>query len=84
MHVTPTLTAAAMRRWTRIPDHGKEAILHEVWCGQCSTGVFIKDASGALHCSGDIILRGVCGICGHKVCRVIETGETMGPPDEFP
>lgn len=84
MHITPTFTAAAMRRWAQIPDHAKEAILAEVWCGQCCTGISIKDSSGALHSSGDVILRGVCGICGHKVCRVIGTGETMGLPDEFP
>jgi hypothetical protein len=54
--------------------------IHPFSDGNGRTGS-IKDASGELHRSGDIILRGVSGISGHKVCRVIETGETMGPPD---
>ena len=83
MHITPEFTPAALARWARIPNAGKEAILAEVWCGRCSTGVLIREARGELHRSGDIILRGSCAICGGAVCRVIETGETMGRPDEF-
>ena len=78
------MTSAAMKRWERIPDSSKEAILEGVWCGKCRTGVLIVCAEGTLHSSGDIILRGSCGRCGGKVCRVIETGETMGPPDVYP
>ena len=83
MHITPELTPAAMARWQRIPNEAKEALLAEVWCGRCSTGVLICEARGKLHRSGDIILSGSCAFCGGKVCRVIETGETMGLPDEF-
>ena len=84
MHITPTLSPAALRRWERIPDDAKEAILSEVWCGGCRTGVWIREARGELHPSGDLILRGSCAVCGREICRVIETGETMGPADEFP
>ena len=83
MHVTPDLTPAAMQRWSRMSDANKEAILTHIWCSTCK-GVGIRDASGELHPSGDIILRGFCPNCGGKVCRVIETGETMGRADEFP
>lgn len=62
----------------RIPDHGKELILSSIWCGTCKTGRGIRDATGELHPSGDIILYGFCPSCGGKVCRVIETG------DDFP
>lgn len=84
MHVTPTLTPAAMLRWARMSDDaGKESILNHIWCGACE-GTGIRDAGGELHPSGDIILTGFCLACGGKVCRVIETGATMGPADEFP
>ncbi len=78
MHITPTLTPAAMERWTRISDSSKELILSSICCGSCKEGRGIRDANGDLHPSGDIILNGFCPICGCKVCRVIETG------DEFP
>ena len=84
MHVTPSLTPAAMSRWIRMSDHGKELILSSIFCGTCKTGRGIRDATGELHPSGDIILRGFCPDCGGKVCRVIETGETMGRAEEFP
>ena len=84
MHNTPDLTPSALRRWARMPEPGKELILASIWCGHCRTGRGIRGATGELHPSGDIILRGVCPACGGKVCRVIETGETMGKADEFP
>jgi len=84
MHITPQLTPAAMSRWARMPDHGKELILSSIFCGSCKTGRGIRDATGELHPSGDIILRGFCPDCGGKVCRVIETGGTMGRAEEFP
>jgi len=84
MHITPQLTHAAMSRWVRMSDQGKDLILSSIWCGTCKMGRGIRDASGELHPSGDIILRGFCLDCGGKVCRVIETGETMGRAEEFP
>ena len=84
MHITPEFTSAAMARWLRIPNEAKETLLGEVWCGRCATGVLIREALGELHRSGDIILRGSCAFCNGEVCRVIETGETMGRPDVFP
>ena len=84
MHAIPDLTPAAMKRWSAIPLDGREAIVGEVWCSACTTGGGICGARGELHPSGDIILRGTSPVCGGNVCRVIETGETMGKPDEFP
>lgn len=84
MHIIPQLTPAAMARWERMSDHGKELILASIFCGHCKTGIGIHKAQGELHPSGDIILYGCCPDCGGKVCRVIETGETMGPAQKYP
>lgn len=84
MHITPTLTPAALQRWERISDEGKEITLSRIWCGHCNGSHGICQASGYLHRSGDIMLSGICRACGGKVARVIETGETMGLPEEYP
>lgn len=84
MHITPTLTPAAMSRWLRMSDDGKELILSTIFCGHCGARGQLRDLVGELHPSGDIMLYGICTECGGKVCRVIETGETMGRADEFP
>lgn len=84
MHATPSLTPAALDRWQRMPDRGKELILSRIWCGRCGAGGEPRNMTGELHPSGDIILRGECSVCGGPVCRVIETGETMGPPESYP
>ena len=49
MHITPTLTPAAMERWALMTDHGKELILSSIWCGSCKTGRGIRDAIGEHH-----------------------------------
>jgi Plasmid pRiA4b ORF-3-like protein len=75
MYIIPTFTPAALERWMRITDHGKEVVLSNIWCMSCKDVRVIRDAKGELHSSGDIILNGVCSICERKVCRVIETGD---------
>ena len=84
MHITPDLTSAAAERWESITMNAREGILSSVWCTQCQAGVEIKNATGKLHSSGDIILEGSCTVCGGKCCRVIETGETLGPAEQYP
>jgi len=84
MHVTPHLTTAAAQRWSRIPAENREEILAKIYCGTCCSAAFLTKAEGKLDSHGDIILRGQCGTCGSPVCRLIETGETMGPPDSYP
>lgn len=82
MHITPKLTAAAEQRWLRIPEAHREKILTHVICINCPTPATITQAEGILDTHGDIILRGRCADCGGPVCRLIETGESMGPPDK--
>ena len=84
MHITPNLTPAALRRWERMSPQGRELILERIWCVHCNGSHGIREAEGHLHPSGDIMLSGKCPACGGKVARVIETGDTMGPADEYP
>lgn len=84
MHLTPSLTPAAMRRWVLMTDESKEIILARMWCMHCDACGNLRDTRGELHPSGDIILHAVCGACGGRICRVIETGESMGRADQFP
>jgi uncharacterized Zn finger protein (UPF0148 family) len=84
MHVTPDLTPAALRRWEHMDPHGRDLILERIFCPHCGGAHGIRDAQGRLHPSGDIMLSGHCPACGGKVARVIETGDTMGPADEYP
>lgn len=80
MYIIPIFTPAAMEHWTRITDHGKELILTNIWCGSCKDVRGIRDATGELQFSGDVILNGFCPLCGGKVCRLIETG-SEDPPE---
>lgn len=84
MHITPSLTPAAMERWERMDVKGRELILARIWCVHCKKNHGIRDAEGHLHPSGDTILLGFCPSCGGKVARVIETGDTMGPAKYYP
>jgi len=84
MHVTPSFTPAALRRWERMTSEGREIILSHIWCGHCDASHGIREATGHLHRSGDIMLSGLCPACGGRVARVIETGDTQGPADTYP
>ncbi len=77
MHITPNLTPAAMNRWLLMSSESQEIILSNIWCSPCNAVHGIRGAVGDLHPSGDIILYGNCMGCGGKVCRVIETGESL-------
>lgn len=79
MYIIPTFTPAALERWAKITDDSKERILTHFYCGSCTTGRGIREATGELHASGCIILHGFCPDCGGKVCRVVEPGEGVPP-----
>jgi len=56
-----------------IPADKRSLLLGNVWCPDCSKPVTICDF--AMEKAGkDIVLRGFCATCGHKVARVIEGG----------
>jgi hypothetical protein len=66
--------------WQTVPPQTREAILREVWCGQCRTGVSIINYVGK-EVGGDVILEGQCGVCGGRVARHVETSEAKAPPN---
>jgi len=64
-------TAAAAKRWKRIPKWAQEKILANVWCGKCLGSVQIVLENADMK-KKDLILRGKCQTCGKNVCRVVE------------
>ncbi len=61
----------ALKIWMEMPADIRSRILSNVWCGQCMTAATICDYSTDFD-SGVLVLRGFCGVCGHKVARVLE------------
>ncbi|MGD9417391.1 MAG: IS1096 element passenger TnpR family protein [Verrucomicrobiota bacterium JB025] len=84
IYAIPHFTPAAMKRWLRMTEKSREAIITTIWCSTCNDSHGISKAKGKLHPSGDIMLEGLCPKCGGPVARVIETGETQGRADESP
>ncbi len=61
----------ALTIWTALPADIRAKILSNVFCGQCRGVVTIADYSMELVMP-DVVLRGFCATCGHKVARVVE------------
>lgn len=61
----------ALKIWMDLPISTRRKILSNVWCPDCSTAVTICDYSADFD-GGVVVLRGFCGICGHKAARVLE------------
>ena len=68
-----TLQAAVV--WGVIPLAAKKRILANVFCVKCQGSAQMVDFTGKLEKHGDLILTGKCGVCGHKVVRMLETSE---------
>ena len=61
----------AMKKFNEIPDHIKEKILSNVFCGHCRAMVRIVKFSARME-GNDLILEGQCEKCSGKVARLIE------------
>ena len=70
-------TPRAFFLWQALPDNLREAILAQVWCSACRTGVELREYTGR-DVAGDVILEGKCPTCGGRVARRVETSE-RGP-----
>jgi hypothetical protein len=68
-----TIQAAVL--WGAIPSAAKNRILANVFCGKCGGSRPIINFTGDVEDHGDLILRGSCAVCGHKVVRLLETSE---------
>jgi hypothetical protein len=62
---------AALKRWAAIPADKRRLLLDNVWCPDCPAPVTICDFSAEVA-GRDVVLKGFCATCGHKVARVIE------------
>ncbi|MGE9293360.1 MAG: hypothetical protein ACQKBW_07085, partial [Puniceicoccales bacterium] len=69
-HFTPRAQAV----WDEIPTEGQEAILDNVWCGDCRDATRIEDYTGTWD-DGEIRLQGFCSVCGHVCVRIVERAE---------
>lgn len=59
------------QQWEAIPEQGRELVLHNVWCSNCSGTVEIVNYR--VYSAGrDIVLRGHCKVCSTNVARVVE------------
>jgi|GEM_PF-946815 len=61
--------------WGAIPLAAKQQILANVFCVTCQGIVQMVNFKGKLDKRGDVILKGSCAVCGHRVVRVLETSE---------
>jgi len=78
-----TFTPQAKKRWESIPRIHRERIIRNVWCGGCMGSTTIVDYTGQIK-KEDLILRGICATCGHKVARLIEKPEGHVQEEEHP
>jgi len=68
--VTPFIKEAE-KRWSRIPKSAQARTLKNVFCVNCADSVPIILESAKME-RDDLILRGKCKVCGHKVCQLVE------------
>jgi hypothetical protein len=60
--------------WSTVPKEARPRILANVFCVKCRDSVQIVDFAGEEQ-KGDLIMKGKCAQCGHKVVRLVETSE---------
>lgn len=71
----PELTPKAAKFWSKIPIEIKQQLLANVYCFNCRDVVKIVDFKGTIQ-GGDLVLNGICEVCGHEVARLIEGTNT--------
>lgn len=69
-----TFSPQAAKRWASIPLNSQESILANVYCTNCHKAVQIVNFTGNIEL-GDLLLRGNCAVCKHKVVRLVEKPE---------
>ena len=65
--------------WASVSAKFQDAVLANVWCGQCREAVAIVDYTVS-DIRGDVLLEGRCAVCGGRVRRHVETSQR--PPPE--
>ena len=60
--------------WATVPKEARVRILTNVFCVACSDVTTMVNYKGKEK-KGDLILKGACAKCGHKVVRIVETSE---------
>lgn len=60
----------ALKKWSEIPNHGKDKFLNNVFCNSCGETMIIDYC--IINDRYGIVLQGKCAKCGRKVARYIE------------
>src|SRR6187455_456469 len=68
-------TPKAAVLWGTVPKEVRPRILATVFCVECHDTVTITKFTGEER-NGDLILKGVCAKCGHKVAHVVKRRNT--------
>jgi len=71
--MTGRTSKKALKIWMDLPASVRSKNLNNVWCGQCAATVTMCDYSASFD-KGFILLKGSCGVCGHKVARAVLEG----------
>lgn len=64
---------SAIKKWKAIPEHGRNLLISNVFCGNCGVTTF-KDGF-IIHDDGPygIILKWKCKKCGQEIARYVES-----------
>lgn len=68
-----TFTPEAEACWQLVPVWAQKIVLTNVWCRQCRDRTTMIQVSGEMI-EGDLLLTGICTVCGAKIVRLVEGG----------
>ena len=70
-------TPEVMLRWESIAEDIRQRMLASTWCENCRTLTSIKIESMVMK-GDNILLEGLCPICGKAVARIVEPKQKKG------
>ncbi|NTU80465.1 MAG: hypothetical protein HGA45_13980 [Chloroflexales bacterium] len=75
-----TWTPEAQRLWEQLPAETQHLILTHVWCPHCGQARRMALIGGTIIVD-DLVLTGLCTVCGHRVARLLE-GDGLRPSQD--
>jgi len=68
---TSSWSPEAHRRWEQLSADTQHLVLTHGWCTQCGQAQRMDLIGGAIIVD-DLVLTGICTICGHRMARLLE------------